>query len=672
MRRLHLERFAVLFLCLTISFGVSAQSVSCGKTAVYFGNGMWTDESTEARDSSNKLQELLRQRMNQTEFAALDDPFYIANNPTQSKVRDLIEALAQQNISDYTQIWRWVFQLDILPVSLRPFFQGVFRSAIRNDLTGLIDPTVLKKHTDDYKAIIASGKKVLVVAHSQGNFFANQAYPSLTQQFQQDAFGMLAVASPDTHVEKPGSPYVTLFGDGIITGLVQAERLLLLKPPALFPNTTNFSTPLTTGDWTGHEFIKSYLESGSSSETKIADRAKQTIQGLTTPPCPPTPNPTVVYGGFTATITQITNAGTVSAPSDIQVGSPVVVRFSYNPSAATVLGSTTSHADYLFFPTNDPFANYSASIGGHSWKLDRSDPNSAYQIRESLNWFANSMYQSTLEIDGLSSTPTNDPAAPDGVVYTYLGHYPPSPTPYTSNVLNSTALPRSLSDLNLSVAAAPARWLTLYAAKNKSNIFADSYRIDAVIDLNSFALATVPAPTYSTVFGNLGGVQSFDPFTYSSYSVVYNDPTRSPPNWEEALSFTTQSRFYFDGVAMPLALSHGTPALDVTLTTDVAGSPGVSIEAMRYTGAFAPLFQPVPLAFVSSLQRPVLQANTRYWLVLTAPGPAATDISVFVSPLSETNEFQLFRSPDLGGNWNCIVPCFNSKRMAFEVRGTPN
>lgn len=264
----------------------SAQVELCGKTTVYFGNGVWVDETSGAKQSVTKLEDLLKQRLTASELATLELPFRLANNPSKSGVRDLIEALAQQSTSDYTEIWRWLLGLESLPEALRPYFEGTLKAAIDKDLTGSIDKSVLDEHVDNYEEAVANGKKVLVVAHSQGNFFVNEAYTLLEQQFHKDAFGIVAVASPDTYVAKPDSPHVTTVNDFVITGLVQAERLLLGKRPALLPNTTNLSTPLSTGDFTGHQFIKSYLEEGSSSEDKIAKQAQEALGRLVKPACP--------------------------------------------------------------------------------------------------------------------------------------------------------------------------------------------------------------------------------------------------------------------------------------------------------------------------------------------------------------------------------------------------
>src|ERR1051326_6291141 len=187
---------------------------------------------------------------------------------------------------------------------------------------------------------------------------------------------------------------------------------------------------------------------------------------------------------------------------------------------------------------------------------------------------------------------------------------------------------------------------------------------------SSFLCVVSVAPSRADViFSNLNGVQVFDPFTYVSYSIDHDDPSQTPPNSEVALSFTPSSRYRLETVRMPLVLWHGTPALNLVLAKDDNGKPGNGIETIQYGGPFAELYKPTPLATFVSSARPTLDAGIRYWLVLTAPGPAATTIGALVSPLQETAESQLFRSSDLGGQWTCIVPCFNSQRIAFEIAG---
>ncbi|MEP7162413.1 MAG: hypothetical protein ABI747_01450, partial [Candidatus Moraniibacteriota bacterium] len=71
-----------------------------------FGNGMWTDETNGAKESRDKLDALLKSRLSAAEYGQLEFP--IANNPSPSPVRDLLEAFAQQTNADDRQLCRWI------------------------------------------------------------------------------------------------------------------------------------------------------------------------------------------------------------------------------------------------------------------------------------------------------------------------------------------------------------------------------------------------------------------------------------------------------------------------------------------------------------------------------------------------------------------------------------
>jgi hypothetical protein len=59
---------------------------------------------------------------------------------------------------------------------------------------------------DNYLADLNSGKKVVIVAHSQGNFYANNAYRYIKEDYNKfiDSIGIVSVATPATWVE--GAP----------------------------------------------------------------------------------------------------------------------------------------------------------------------------------------------------------------------------------------------------------------------------------------------------------------------------------------------------------------------------------------------------------------------------------------------------------------------------------
>ncbi len=112
-----------------------------------------------------------------------------------------------------------------------------------------------------------------MVAHSQGNLFANIAHTGINQDVI-DGFGIVSVANPDSYVAGYG-PYTTIIEDVVIFAVPGAL-------PAQFRNFENTSGN-NPDDWTGHEFVKSYMASSHPAETKILDDIVTTIDRLQWP-----------------------------------------------------------------------------------------------------------------------------------------------------------------------------------------------------------------------------------------------------------------------------------------------------------------------------------------------------------------------------------------------------
>lgn len=95
---------------------------------------------------------------------------------------------------------------------------------------------------------------VLLIAHSQGNLFANKMYELLTDK-EKEKFAMVSVATPAGTVAKGGG-YTTLHDDWVIKGI---------------PNSLS-----SNADGSGHSFVESYLnnpvyESVEAIATNIRD-----------------------------------------------------------------------------------------------------------------------------------------------------------------------------------------------------------------------------------------------------------------------------------------------------------------------------------------------------------------------------------------------------------------
>ncbi|MEJ2703846.1 MAG: choice-of-anchor R domain-containing protein [Sedimentisphaerales bacterium] len=84
-------------------------------------------------------------------------------------------------------------------------------------------------------------------------------------------------------------------------------------------------------------------------------------------------------------------------------------------------------------------------------------------------------------------------------------------------------------------------------------------------------------------------------------------------------SFTGPESFHVGTIELAASLAGGPNELDVWLMTDVAGEPGLPIEAFSFTGEMGPAGQGNPLLVGYSTLHPILSPGTNYWLVGSTP-----------------------------------------------------
>ena len=243
------------------------------ETAVFFGNGIKTTED-DAYDSRNILKQHLKIALPTDEYELLD--FKLSYNGTHGLPLDLLESTVQILTGNTSRFWRFFWGLEIVPDWFADKFI-LLASAL--DRSALVTTDSLKGHVTTYKTKIAEGKKVLLVAHSQGNLFGNQAY-SLLNSREQQSFGMVSVANVDNSVLGADSPYTTLHTDKVILALIAAQAALPTKP--MTPNTENPENE--AADSLGHCFIESYMADGSNSAVKITGDVIAELDTLATPP----------------------------------------------------------------------------------------------------------------------------------------------------------------------------------------------------------------------------------------------------------------------------------------------------------------------------------------------------------------------------------------------------
>lgn len=134
----------------------------------------------------------------------------------------------------------------------------------------VFDPAVVEAHVRLYRTELALGNRVLLVAHSNGNVYADEAYKRLGVD-ERPSVGVVAVATLLGSVPGNG-PYVTLLEDALVA----------VVPGHLPANTTNTGGVCPEG-FGCHDFVRFYLD-GVESGPKIVQAVSATIPGLVRPP----------------------------------------------------------------------------------------------------------------------------------------------------------------------------------------------------------------------------------------------------------------------------------------------------------------------------------------------------------------------------------------------------
>jgi len=243
------------------SAGFSAAERPCHQPYVYFGNGVWNDWG-EAANSADLLSRRLESHITGTDLegAVEYDVFY---NPSTGAICDLLETFLQNFETDVSQFWRFLAGLEPMPDILQDRMREI--SELADAAIVVASPEELREYTDTYNQHLREGHPVVVVAHSQGNLWANIAYLGIEHE-NLDRFGIVSVANPDDHVAGNG-PYTTIDEDLVIWAVRDS----------LPANLNNFFG-INLRDYSGHKFIDSYMASGHPAATKILDDVVSVIE----------------------------------------------------------------------------------------------------------------------------------------------------------------------------------------------------------------------------------------------------------------------------------------------------------------------------------------------------------------------------------------------------------
>lgn len=245
---------------------VQAYSICGEPMVIFYANGV-KNEPKDAAKSLRYLRNNVVRGLSETEIKPSRVSFNLAYNFSEGLVLDLLEAYEQKMYDDFTEFWKWFFDLGIAP----QWFQDEVAEGLSRLRASMRSAPNLDEQIASYRAVLDQNGSVLTLAHSQGNLFSNMAFELISQQSgvgsgeskEADRLKLVSVATPANHVALNG-PYLTLTSDGVINHLIPRSGVGLNSPLR-----ANFTNSQPKPGYFDHEFLKHYLFGESSGEKII-------------------------------------------------------------------------------------------------------------------------------------------------------------------------------------------------------------------------------------------------------------------------------------------------------------------------------------------------------------------------------------------------------------------
>ena len=259
--------FAIFFLCISTSAFASEECddpYTNDRARIYYANGM-NNTAEDWTHSREKIDEMMGH------ISQLDPGFSVNND--ENGLVELLEVYKQKR-NEPSQFWRWLSRVNE-PDSWFNLEYAKVTAQIANE--ELINDADLLRIVDEYLDDLRSGVKVVIVAHSQGNLYANSAIRYIRSRYPQykNSIGLVSVGTPANRVEGSG-PHTTNRLDTVIEGVRLASNYGLIPAPLL---ATGYTFSLI--DISGHRFVDTYIRKWSE---RIRIHINQTISRLEVPP----------------------------------------------------------------------------------------------------------------------------------------------------------------------------------------------------------------------------------------------------------------------------------------------------------------------------------------------------------------------------------------------------
>jgi hypothetical protein len=286
-------------------------------------------------------------------------------NPTEwGGAGDLVESIKQALGSDsrasLARILRWLAGAEAIPADLQDIVYPRLAAAIVP--TG--SPTV-ERFRANIEGRFAEGRRVFLVPHSQGNYFANEMYEAFAGTIRQHT-GILSIANPDTHVADGRGIYTTGSEDGVIGSVRLIKRSLGLPEPLLanVSNGERYDDPAHGHSLTGYYFypLSETLHEIKSGLFSLTDSVW----------CPPLDPVTYAFSGRVAAVGS-RGTGTSTWQTllgiEIPIGSTFTGRFTYSPEAArtTFIPRNPSFEEHIYF--GDALRDLEITVAGRTFRM---------------------------------------------------------------------------------------------------------------------------------------------------------------------------------------------------------------------------------------------------------------------------------------------------------------
>lgn len=360
--KLNLMKIALLMF---VSFGLIAEAsaVVCqNKTAIVYSNGMFNDE----RNAKISKNELIAKMLSYPQASSLliDVEFHLAyandNGGLSAGFGTVLEQLLEvgrQALGDTNMDLFWEQLQGIVPADpqllalMKELAQVMGETAFVND-KDFASMMSGGNGFEGYRTFLSSGKRVLIVSHSQGNYYSNRVYREITDPAYggnaalASSIGVVAVATPAS--TSPGGklglnePNITVPEDFVIAGVRAAFGSLPSKSDRIASNIfpvnpfgwssnvpeLGFSSLITQFEQTtlGHNFVGWYL-AGPYTRNFIMNGIVDTLNGvaggyagLQYPTCKKCLNDTGITSWGNATLNNLTAAQPLFPGQDADYG----------------------------------------------------------------------------------------------------------------------------------------------------------------------------------------------------------------------------------------------------------------------------------------------------------------------------------------------------------------